>query len=147
MFWFELLAKDRPELAYQLTLLPALRHPFDERIWDFYVDSDKDKVKWFTELKNYVAPGKTEESPNLVRTLLALGDSAEVRYLGTLDQFYVESLYIVDQLYAVTFIESGEKKTFFVTVRLARHSPSGDHAAWRIVYAQGGVDQNGKTAS
>jgi len=130
-----------------LTLVPQKRHALDERIWDFYVDSDKDKVKWFTELKNYVAPGKDEKSPNLVRSLLALGDSAEVRYLGTFDQFYVESMYIVDQLYAVTFVESGEKKTFFVTVRLARHGASGDRATWRIVYAQGGVDQYGNKAS
>jgi hypothetical protein len=146
-FWFELLAKDRPELAFQLTLPPQQRRPLDERIWDFYVDSDSDKVKWFTNLKNYVAPAKAEESPNLVRTLLALGDSAEVRYTRTLDQFFVESQYLVDQLYAVTFIESGEKKTFFVAVRMARHSASGDHATWRIVYAQGGVDLNGKTTS
>jgi hypothetical protein len=147
LFWFDLLAKNRPELAFQLTVLPRQRHALDERIWDFYVDSEQDKVKWFTNLKNYVAPGKTEESPNLVRTLLALGDSAEVRYIGTLDLFYVESQYIVDQLYAVTFVESGEKKTFFVTVRLARHGASGVHAVWRIIYAQGGVDEYGKKPS
>ena len=147
LFWFDLLAKDRPELAFQLTVPPQQRHAFDDRIWDFYVDSDRDIVKRFTKLKNYVAPGKTEESPNLVRTLLALGNSAEVRYLSTLDQFYVESQYIVDQIYAVTFVESGEKKTFFVLVRLARHVVGDKHAAWRIVYAQGGVDLDGKTAS
>ncbi len=67
-----------------------------------------------------------------------------MRYLGTLDLFYVESKYIVDQLYGVTFVESGEKKTFFVVVRLARHCVDGDHAVWRIVYAQGGVDRYGK---
>ena len=77
------------------------------------MDSDKDKIKWYTALKNYVAPGKAEESPNLVRTLLALGDSAEVRCLGTLDQFYVESKYIVDQLYAVTFMRIRREKDLF----------------------------------
>ncbi|MGA2061509.1 MAG: hypothetical protein ABSG67_13585 [Thermoguttaceae bacterium] len=147
LFWFDLLAKDRPELAFQLTVVPRLRHALDDRIWEFYVDSENNKIKWFTDFKNYIAPGKTAESPNLVRTLMALGDSAEVRYLGTIDQFYVESQYIVDQVYAVTFVESGEKKTFFVTVRLARHSASGERAAWRIVYAQGGVDQSGNKAS
>jgi len=147
LFWFDLLAKDRPELAFQLTVVPRLRHALDDRIWEFYVDSENNKIKWFTDFKNYIAPGKTAVSPNLVRTLMALGDSAEVRYLGTIDQFYVESQYIVDQVYAVTFVESGEKKTFFVTVRLARHSASGERAAWRIVYAQGGVDQSGNKAS
>ncbi|MGA2796509.1 MAG: hypothetical protein ABSE63_02910 [Thermoguttaceae bacterium] len=146
LFWFELLAKDRPELAFQLTLLPRQRHALDDRIWEFYVDSENSKIKWFTEFKKYIAPGKTEESPNLVRTLLALGDSAEVRYLGTLDQFYVDLQYVVDQLYAVTFVESGAKKTFFVLVRQAR-LVVGDKAVWRIIYAQGGVDQYGMTAS
>jgi hypothetical protein len=147
LFWFELLAQNRPELAFQLTLPPQQRHPFDERIWDFYVDSEKERVKWFTALKNYVAPGKEGEPPNLVRTLLALGDSADVRYLGTLDQFFVEPQYVVDQLFAVTFVESGGKKTFFVSIRLARMGAGGEHAAWRIIGAQGGVDENGKTSS
>jgi hypothetical protein len=147
LFWFDLLAKDRPELAFQLTLTPGQRHPLDDRIWDFYVDADNEKVKWFTALKNYVAPGKDEESPSLVRTLLALGHSAEVRYLGTLDQRYVEPLYVVDQLYAVTFAESGAKKTFFVNVRSVRHSASGQRAVWRIVYAYGGVDEHGNKPS
>jgi hypothetical protein len=144
LFWFELLAKDRPELAFQLTVMPRIRHALDEKIWDFYVDVENEKVKWFTELKKYVAPGKTEESPKLVRTLLALGSSAEARYMGTLDLMYVQSQYVVDQLYAVTFVESGEKKTFFVIVRLAR-DVAGDHAAWRILYAHGNVDQYGET--
>ncbi|MGD0382651.1 MAG: hypothetical protein ABSA77_03950 [Thermoguttaceae bacterium] len=147
LFWFELLAQNRPELAFQLTLHPQQRRPFDERIWDFYVDSEKDKVKWFTALKNYVAPGKEGEPASLVRTLLALGDSADVRYLGTLDQFFVESQYVVDQLFAVTFTESGGKKTFFVSIRLARIGASDEHAGWRIVGAQGGVDENGKTTT
>jgi hypothetical protein len=145
LYWFELLAKNRPEFAFQLTLVPQQRHALDERIWDFYVDLDK--LKWYTAMKNYVAPGKDEQSPNLVRTLMALGDSADVRLLGTLDVFYIESKYIVDQLYGVTFVESGEKKTFFVHVRMARHSESGERAAWRIVYAQGGVDQSGQKVS
>jgi hypothetical protein len=147
LFWFDLLAKDRPEFAFQLTLMPQRRHDLDERIWNFYVDSDQDKVKWFTELKNYIAPGASRESPNLVRTLLALGKSAEVRYIRTLDQFYIEPQYVVDQLYAVTFLDSGEKKTFFVKVRLVRHSPYGDKAVWIIGNAQGGVDEQGNKPS
>jgi len=144
LFWFDLLAKNRPELAFQLTLVPQQRHALDERIWDFYVDLEDQKIKWFTNLKDYVAPGKSEDSPNLVRTLMALGNSAEVRYLCTIDQFYVESKYIVDQVFAVTFVESGEKKTFFVLVRMARDQVGGNHAVWRIGYAQDGVDEYGK---
>jgi hypothetical protein len=145
MFWFELLAKDRPELAFQLTLVPGRRHALDERIWDYYVDEDRDKR--YTALKNYVALSKDENSPGLVRTLLALGQSADVRYLGTLDLFYEQSMYIADQLYGVTFVESGQKKTFLVTVRMARHTEGLYKAVWRVVYAIGGVDESGQKPS
>jgi hypothetical protein len=145
LYWFELLARNRPELAIQLTLPPTQRRPFDERIWDFYVDSDKEKINWFTVLKKYVAPAKANEPPSLVRTLLALGEAAQVRYVGTLDQFFQEPYYVVDQLFAVTFLESGRKKTFFVQVRLGRMGQSGEQAAWRILVVLGGVDENGKT--
>ena len=78
-FWFELLAKNRPEFAFQLTLPPTQRRPLDDRIWDFYNDSDK----LSKSLEKYVSPGKPEQPPQLVRTLLALGDSAQVRYVST----------------------------------------------------------------
>jgi hypothetical protein len=142
LFWFELLAKNRPEMAYQLTLTSKFRQPLDERLWAFYQDTNK--FKWLTILKNYVAPAKPDEPPRLVRTLLALGDSAQVRYLKTLDQQYIGSEEVLDQLYAVTFDDSGQKKTFFAAVRLARERTGNDHASWTIIDAQGGVDRNGK---
>jgi len=145
LFWFELLAKNRPEMAFQLTLSPTQRRPLDERIWDFYVDVGKNR--WRTALKNYVAPAKPDEPPQLVRTLLALGDSAEVRYLSTLNQANTDSDDLLDQLYAVTFNESGEKKTFLVTIRLVHARISNNRAAWRIVNTQGGVDLNGQKPS
>ena len=98
-------------------------------------------------MKKYVEPGKPGESPNLVRTLMALGDSAEVRYVRTLDQLSIGPQEVVDQLYAVTIVESGEKKTFFVSIRLARMIMSNGRADWRIIETQGGVDENGKKPS
>jgi len=145
LFWFELLAKNRPEMAYQLTLTSQFRQPLDERLWAFYQDADK--FKWRTILKNYVAPAKPDEPPRLVRTLLALGDSAQVRYLKTLDQLYIGSQEVLDQLYAVTFDDSGQKKTFFVSIRLVRECNSINHAFWIISESQGGVDRNGKKPS
>jgi hypothetical protein len=145
MYWFELLAKNRPEFAFQLTLSPKESHPLDERIWDFYVDDQK--LQWSTALKKYVAPGKPGESPNLVRTLLALGDSTHVRYLKTLNQLDDGSQMAIDQLYAVTFEDSGEKKTFFVTIRLTRYCMSNGRASWQMIETQGGVDANGKKPS
>lgn len=143
MYWFQLLAKNQPEYAFQLTLPPLQRQPFDERIWDFYNDTDM----WRKALKDYVAPGKTEEPPQLVHTLLALGDSAQVRYVKTLNQFYIGPENVLDQLYAVTLVDAGEKKTFFVNMRLSRITLNNGRADWRIVGAQGGVDANGNATS
>jgi hypothetical protein len=143
LFWFELLAKNRPEMAFQLTLSTQHRQPLDARIWEFYKNSET----WRKALKNYVAQGKPEEPPRLVRTLLALGDSAQVRYLSTLSRLYVESQEYLTQLYAVTFTESGQKKTFFVNIQLARIRLGNGRAAWQIINAQGGVGLDGKKPS
>jgi hypothetical protein len=140
-YWFDLLARNRPELAYQLTLSPQHRHPFDERIWDYYVDYEESKP--FTALKKYVAPSNDGNPPNLVRTLLALGDSADARCYRTLDQQFYGPQYFVDQLFAVTYPESGGKKTFFVSIRLMRAVETDQTSFWRVVSAQGGVDENG----
>ncbi len=143
LFWFELLAKNRPESALQLTLSPESRQPLDARIWDFY----KNTKKWRKALRNYVAEGKPQEPPRLVRTLLALGDSAQVRYLSTLSQIYIESQEWLTQLYALTFEEAGEKKTFFISIQLARVRLSNGRSSWRIIGAQGGVGPDGNKPS
>jgi hypothetical protein len=143
LFWFDLLAKNRPELAFQLNLSSAVRQPLDARIWEFYKDSER----WRTALKNFVAEGKPDQPPQLVRTLLALGDSAQVRYLSTLSQVRLDSDESLNQLYAVTFVQSGEKKTFLVNVQLLRSRLSNGHAFWQILGAQGGVGLDGKKTS
>jgi hypothetical protein len=139
LFWFDLIARNRPEAAFQLTLVPQQRHALDEQLWDFYKNSEKMR----TELENYVAPPKPEEPPRLVRTLLALGDAAKTRYFKTIAQVSDGPFYVIDQLYAVTFDDAGEKKTFFVMVRLGRMTMSNGRASWRILGAEGGFDQYG----
>jgi hypothetical protein len=106
LFWFQLLAENRPELAFQLTLPYQQRKPLDSRIWDFYAQNQK----WRTALENYVAPAQPDQPPRLVRTLLALGPAAKVRYLGTLDYLIIQAQDVVDQLYAVTFQEQDENQ-------------------------------------
>jgi hypothetical protein len=51
-----------------------------------------------------------------------------------------ESEIAIDQLYYVTFAESGETKTFIVLLRLSRMGTPDGHSVWRIIDAQGGVN-------
>jgi hypothetical protein len=143
LFWFDLLAGNRPEAAFQFTLAPIQRKSLNENLWDFYNKSDDMRKA----LENYVAPAGPDEPPRLVRTLLALGRSADVRYVSTLWQDIDGDVDILQQIYAVTFNESGEKKTLFVAVRLARIVTADGRAVWRIMSAEVGVDRNGNKPS
>ena len=72
--WFQLLAQRQPQMAFQLTLDPGDRQPLDSDLWTVYRNSPERRKA----LKEYV------DGP-LVKTLLALGESATVRYWGTED--------------------------------------------------------------
>jgi hypothetical protein len=132
--FFELLARREPEKAFQLTQDPSLRQPLDGRLWDYY----RRAPHWRLKLEQFVAPAEEGQSPPLVRTLLALGDSARTRYLKTFGHFTSDTLQIVDQLYAVTYSDREGKKTFFAILRLARKTTPDGKAAWRILRAVGG---------
>jgi hypothetical protein len=73
-----------------------------------------------------------------VRTLLALGPRAQVRFYQTGDQTHTDDVDLVDQWYAVTYEEKGERKSFFVLVRMMRQKLSGGKAGWRIMQTEGG---------
>ena len=62
----------------------------------------------------------------MVRTLLALGPKAQVRFFDTVGQTRQDDDDVVDQLYAVTYEEEGEKKSFFVAVQAVRHKDAND---------------------
>jgi hypothetical protein len=126
--WFRLLRDDEPQKAYQLTLGLQSRHPLDDRLWAFY----RSDAKLREQLEDYV------KSP-LVRTLLALGPKAEVRFYETSGQTHENVEDMVEQLYAVTYEEEGEKKSFFVVVRMVRQKLVTGEATWRILDANGPV--------
>ena len=79
----------------------------------------------------------------LVRTLLALGPKAQVGFYRTVGQSHNNDRDEVDQLYAVTYEEDGERKSFFVSVHLQRTKLSDGAASWRIISTQGGVRPEG----
>jgi len=119
--WFELLAERDPKKAFQLTLAPRERHPLDEGLSRFY----REGPRWHRMLLDYV------ERP-VVRTLLALGPNAVVRYYETDGQETEGDRDKLYQVFAVTFDDAGRKTTFFVGLALHRVKLEDGPAVWQI---------------
>ena len=132
--WFEFLRQVEPEKAHHLTLTPDVRQPLDDRLRTVYMANPYRRQA----LEEFVA--KPE-----VRTLLALGERASVRFYETEGQQAHGSGQALALSYAVTFKEAvafeqeGRKKTFFVLVALtlASNEKTGQ-PAWTIVAFKGG---------
>ena len=73
--WFELLAEDQPQRALQMLMPPQSRQRLDRELWAYYRNNAKSRE----QLEGYV------KGP-LVRTLLALGHKAQVRFFDTVKQ-------------------------------------------------------------
>ena len=78
-----------------------------------------------------------------VRTLLALGPRAVVRFYETVSQWHGGNDDLVESLFAVTYEEGGEKKSFFVDVQAYRRKLADGSAGWRILQTKGGVKPEG----
>jgi hypothetical protein len=120
--WFEFLAHDQPQKAHQLIRFPQYRQPLDEELWEFY----RGDPRWEGQLWAYV------DRP-LVRTLLALGRQAQVRYYQTAGEDYTGDDQLVDQVFAVTYQQAGRKRTFFVSLEMERTELESGRANWRLV--------------
>ncbi len=120
--WFDYLRKGEVEKAHQMTVAITDRQPLNEDLWEFY----RERSDWADDLREYA-------NTPVVRTLLALGDRANVRLYdrhgvvvqprtdGTIDQF------------AVTYEDEGVKKSFFLYVFLKRHYNSfAQRGQWKI---------------
>ncbi|MBN1852612.1 MAG: hypothetical protein JW829_07800 [Pirellulales bacterium] len=121
--FFMALASNEPHKAMQMMEYPANRKPLDATLWDHYRTDDEAR-------QNLI---KFVEYP-LIRTLLALGDACEVRFYqsGSVQQI-LNSLEAVTLVYAVTYNDAGQKKSFFVSVRLDRSGRDSDrNPRWRI---------------
>jgi hypothetical protein len=132
--WFELLRDDQPQMAHQLTLMPDERRPLDNLLWKSYRE--------IPELRQMLV-GYVED--RLVRTLLALGRQAEVRFCAIEDQERLSDKDLLELVYAVTYQAKGQKTTFFVRLHLARLRRSRGRswltgrANWQVVRAEGGI--------
>jgi len=126
MAWFEFLRQGEPHKARLMVPDPRFRPPLTDQVWDIY----REDPYWREELKVYVAKP-------LIRTLLALGRKAQVRHWRTTPVPRAPHYGYLDQIYAVTYDDAGEKKTFFVELRLSRVTLPDGQGNWKLVFAQG----------
>ncbi len=129
MLWFDMLAKDAPQKALQLTVDGFTREPLDDSLWSFYDRQPPAR----TRLEEFVVD-------RTIRTLLALGDKSIVRYFDTEKQWEEGNRDYLRQVYAVTYQREAEPTTFFVAIELERESYPGVHRSfWKVGRYLGGM--------
>jgi hypothetical protein len=133
--WFDLLAHNQPQKAYQLTLHPTFRLPLDDQLLRESYQTDPARQQ---EVDDY-------GSRPLIRALTALGDGARARYYETCYQDPEGKMDQVHQVYAVTYDDpqTGEKKSFFVLLQMRRHRLDGGWSNWQLWSTQGGFKPEG----
>jgi hypothetical protein len=130
--WFRLLAEQHPQEAIEMTVAPEGRQVPGPSLINYYSSDETAHQR----LQDFV-------SDRWIRTLLALGDKAKVR-------FYKDAGFVrlssgrgqVLQFYAVTFRESpdDEPTTFFMQLQLEKsRSTATSPGGWRLVEYKGGV--------
>jgi hypothetical protein len=131
--FLKFLTEDSPEKAMDLRLSPYRRLPFDDRLWSRF-RQDKELG---ADLRKFV-----RDPP--VRTLLALGNRADVRFYKTGAVATDGSRAIVSLFYTATIPADANRKdktTFFLNVLLERNSVDPlDVNPWRVIDFAGGTD-------
>jgi hypothetical protein len=108
--FFEFLRQGSPEKATILEFAPESRQPLDESLWTFY-RRDKEAKALLVKLTEHRA----------VRTLLALGERAQVRFYKMTSLVSEGPRAAVIYWYTVTYDdELGKKKTFLLRIILER---------------------------
>jgi hypothetical protein len=126
--WFEYLANAEPHKAHQLTKSPAERLPLDNKLWRAYRSNNELQAG----IRDYV-----RQQP--IRTLLALGHTAQVRFYQTEAPTRNMGDGGTAEVYAVTYPDAGQTKTFFVHVTVARiKRDQADVPGWVVGHARGG---------
>lgn len=131
--WFEFLRDNDPPRAFQLTLPPQDRRRLGKDPWDFY---RRDPDEWRKIHTWLTRP--------LVRTLLALGRNAKVRFCRTNDHRTSREADSLELIYAITYGQGSQRRTFFAQVFMLRNvnSQTGK-ASWQLLYARGGYRPKG----
>jgi hypothetical protein len=127
--WFDFVRANEPHKAAQLTQSPHQRYDLDGDVWEAYPpDSDERRGLW-----QYV-----QDPP--VRALLALGERAHPRYYDTETIQRSAARDRLVQVWAVSYDDTGRRKSFFVRLTLEREIlPSAGLAFWTLVGVDGGL--------
>jgi hypothetical protein len=131
-FW-EYLRQGSPEKALMLQFTPDARQPLDDMLWVFYRNDNEGKA----QLKRFV-------SHPLVRTLLALGTKADVRFYKTHAVATDGPRAQVSYWYTVTWPDETGKKTTFLAGILLERRPTADPSLnpWKVKDFTGGINPN-----
>jgi hypothetical protein len=128
--YLEFLRTDHPEKALMLRTLPEMRE-LDET-WAYFQENADARQ----DLERFV------RMP-IVRTMLALGDKAAIRFFSFNGVAINGSTAQVNYWYTVTFMDNGKKKTFLVGLVMERKpNPRADVSPWRVKDFYGPVDPN-----
>lgn len=127
--FLELIANDRPELAFQWTLPQKQRSGSALSIWEFYRFHDELAEK----LQEFV--GKKD-----IRALLAIGADAKIHPVGRAGYTTTSGTESVAQTYAIDFPADGKEKTFFFGILLRRFPSKTGTPEWMVVDYTGGLN-------
>jgi hypothetical protein len=131
--WFEAVREGNLYKAHQLGLMPGERRPLDDQLPKVYEQS----ADLQAGLDSY------SKTP-VVATLRALGPQAMVRHYQTESVQSDGRQDLVEDVYAVTYDERGQKKTFFIKMSLWRslRADMGPRL-WRVQNPEGGYKPKG----
>jgi hypothetical protein len=131
--FLQFLCENGPEKAMDLRIAPDQRIPLDDQLWANFRHNPEARDL----LKKFV------QDP-VVRTLMALGTQADVRFFKTSTVVTDGSRGVVSQYFTVTYPDDDEgKQTFFVNVMLERNTTEEPGInPWRVIDLDGGFDPN-----
>jgi len=128
--WFDAVRQGDVQQAHRLMIDPKHRPPLENNLAEFY----RQNPNWQRKMKLFA------DEP-IMRTLFALGPTAEIRFCQTATDSRQEVFEVVRQTYAVTDPDEQKlAKSFFITLLLQRSVDTNKgHASWTLVRV-GGCD-------
>jgi hypothetical protein len=128
--WIEAVRHGELYKAHHLLVDPRRRLPLENKLADFYRQNETYR-RMLTTFANEPA----------VRTLFALGTSAEIRYYETTEERCQEYNAVEQQIYSVTYLdEHKQPTTFFISLVMERTiDTSNGRAGWTLMRVDGGV--------
>jgi hypothetical protein len=132
--WIDAVRHGEVYKAHHLMIDPKRRQPLEDKLADFYLHNENSRRM----LNGFV------KEP-AVRTLFALGTTAEIRFYDTAAEFHEEGYDFVQQTYAVTYPDERKRpKSFFINLLAQRSVDAGSgRAGWTLKRVDGGVQPPG----